>query len=64
MSGGYTGIEPPRVPGQAERLSVCEVFTREELQPSRQDTEQTRDNLGGAVLKYDHFCPRAAGEAL
>lgn len=53
---GTTGIEAPATPTQPARLSLCEVLSREELQPSRQDTEVTRDNLGGALVKYDQFC--------
>ncbi len=61
-SGAITGIEAPgsAVLGVKPRLSLCELIRRDLLQPSRRDTEETRDNLTEALIIYDANCPAGA----
>lgn len=62
-SGITTGIETvaPSDPGKpaTERLSLCEIISRDELRYSRRDTEETKENLGRVLVKYDATCPGA-----
>jgi len=51
-----TGIEAPAAGQRPARLSLCETIDRDELTYSRSDTQQTKDQLGGVIEKYDAIC--------
>lgn len=55
-SMGITGIEAPATKTRPARLSLCETISRDQLTYSRKDTEQTRDQLGAVLEKYDAIC--------
>lgn len=58
-STGTTGIEKAdadKATTGKSRLSLCENVSRQELMYSRNDTQGTKDALGGVIEKYDRIC--------
>lgn len=50
-----------REPGKSSGLSLCDNVSRRELMYSRNDTQETKDSLGGVIEKYDKICGKKAG---